>query len=215
MPTRRTLIRSAHILTMDPALGDFEAGDILIDGEQIGAVGRSLAVENADIIDATGMIAIPGFVDTHRHVWQTQLRTVATDWTLFRYFTQMRSIYSSFYAPGDAYLGNLAGACEALNAGITTVIDHSHIMNSPEHADEAVRGLRDAGIRGIFCYGLFPNPAQHPFRMALDPAWRFDDARRLRRETLSSDDALLTMGLAPSEVEATPFDTSCAEIRLT
>jgi cytosine/adenosine deaminase-related metal-dependent hydrolase len=213
MLTRRTLIRGARILTMDPALGDFETGDVLIEGGRIGAVGPSIRVEDADIIDAAGMIAIPGFVDTHRHVWQTQLRTVATDWTLFNYFTQMRSIYSSFYEPGDAYLGNLAGALEALDAGITTIIDHSHIMNSPEHADEAIRGLRDAGIRGIFCYGLFANPSQHPFRMDFDPGWRFDDARRVRRDILSSDDTLLAMGLAPNEVEATPFDASCAEIR--
>lgn len=213
MPKRRTLIRGARILTMDPALGDFEAGDILIEGERIGAVGPRIDAADADVIDAAGMIAIPGFVDTHRHVWQTQLRTVAADWTLFNYFTQMRSIYSSFYQPGDVYLGNLAGALEALDAGITTIIDHSHIMNSPEHADEAIRGLRDAGVRGIFCYGLFANPTQHPFHMDFDPGWRFDDARRIRCEKLPSDDGLLAMGLAPSEVEATPFDASCAEIR--
>jgi cytosine/adenosine deaminase-related metal-dependent hydrolase len=96
MSARRTLIRGARILTMDSALGDIETGDTLIDRERIAVVGPRQQVEDADIIDTSGMIALPGFVDTRRHVWQTQLRTVATDWTLFNYFTQMRAIYSSF-----------------------------------------------------------------------------------------------------------------------
>jgi cytosine/adenosine deaminase-related metal-dependent hydrolase len=194
-------------------LGDFESADILIGDSTILDVAPRIAATDCQVLDASTMIAIPGFVDTHRHVWQTQLRTAATDWTLFNYFTQMRWIYSSFYDPGDVYLGNLAGALEALNAGITTLVDHSHIMNSPEHADEAIRGLQDSGIRGIFCYGLFPNPSHHPLRWNLDPAWRFGDATRLRREKFSSGDSLLLMGLAPTEIEATPFDASCAELR--
>ena len=106
----------------------------------------------------TGTIVSPGFVDTHRHTWQTQLRGVAAEWTLYDYVLHMRMVYGSLYTADDAYLGNHGGALEALDAGITTLVDHSHIINSPAHADEALRGLVDSGIRAVFCYGLYPNP---------------------------------------------------------
>jgi cytosine/adenosine deaminase-related metal-dependent hydrolase len=126
----------------------------------------------------------------------------------------MRSIYGSFYDAEDAYLGNHVGALEALSAGITTLVDHCHVINSPAHADRAIAGLRDAGIRGVFCYGLYPNPSQHPFAMTLDPGWRRDDARRVRREHFADARALLRMGLAPSEVEAMPLETIRSEMEL-
>jgi cytosine/adenosine deaminase-related metal-dependent hydrolase len=201
-----TLIRGATILTMDPALGDLAQGDVLVEGEVIRAVGPSIDASDCEVIDAAGMILSPGFVDTHRHVWQTQLRGVAADWTLYDYTLNMRMGFGSLYGPDDAYLGNHAGALEALDAGITTVVDHSHIMNSPEHADEALRGLVESGIRAVFCYGLYPNPSHDPFRLDFDPGWRFDDARRIRRDKLASDAARVRFGLAPSEVTATPLE---------
>lgn len=211
----RTLLRGGHVLTMDRGLGDLESGDVLIDGRRIAAVAPHIEAGDAEIVDASGMIVMPGFVDTHRHTWQTQLRGVASDWTLFNYTTRIRLGYSSCYEPDDAYVGNFAGAIEALNAGVTTVVDHSHIMNSPEHADEALRGLVESGIRAVFCYGLFPNPHQHPFRFEdFAPGWRLEDARRIRRDKLASDDGPVYMGLAPAEVEKVPFEQACAEIGL-
>ena len=210
----RLLIRRGRVLTMDDRLGDLDPGDVLIDGGVIAAVAPHIDAPDAEILDATGMIVTPGFVDTHRHVWQTQLRTVAADWSLFDYFARMRSIYASFYEAEDAWLGNHVGALEALAAGITTLVDHCHIINSPAHADRAVAGLRDAGIRGVFCYGLFPNPTQHPFAMSLDPGWRRDDLRRVRREHFGDGDGLLRLGLAPSEVEAMPIEAIRGELEL-
>ena len=182
MSKQRTLLRGGTIVSMDPKIGILPKGDVLIEGDRILEVAASIEVSDGSLVDATNMIVSPGFVDTHRHIWQTQLRTIATDWSLFDYFVQMRSIYSGLYNPDDAFLGNHVGALEALNAGITTVVDHCHIMNSPEHSDEAVRGLQEAGIRGIFCYGLFENPenwATTP--TVLKEGWRHDDARRIQQ----------------------------------
>ena len=213
MSKQRTLLRGGTIVSMDPKIGILPKGDLLIEGDRILEVAASIEASDASLVDATNMIVSPGFVDTHRHIWQTQLRTIATDWSLFDYFVQMRSIYSGFYNPDDAFLGNHVGSLEALNAGITTVVDHCHIMNSPEHSDEAVRGLQDAGIRGIFCYGLFENPenwATTP--TVLKEGWRHDDARRIKQERLSSDESLLVFGFAPTEVTLTDFATGCREI---
>lgn len=211
----RTLIRGGHVLTMDSEIGDIPQGDVLVEDKRIAAVAPHLGVDDAKVVDAAGMIVMPGFVDTHRHTWQTQLRGVASDWTLYNYTTRIRLGYSSCYEPDDAYVGNFAGAIEALNAGVTTIVDHSHIINSPEHADEALRGLVDSGIRAVFCFGLFPNPQQHPFRFKdFAPGWRLDDARRIRTNRLSGDDGPIYMGLAPAEVEKVPFEQACEEIRL-
>src|SRR5687767_12899188 len=128
MDDRRLLIRGGNVLSMDRAVGDLPRGDVLIEGGRIRAIAPSLEASDAEVIEAGGMLVLPGFVDTHRHVWQAQLRGVASDWTLFNYTTQIRLGYSGCYDPDDAFIGNYTGAVEALNAGVTTVVDHSHIM---------------------------------------------------------------------------------------
>jgi cytosine/adenosine deaminase-related metal-dependent hydrolase len=210
----RMLVRGGRLLTMDRRLGDLDPGDVLIEDGRIRDVAPRLEADDADTLDAEGMIVLPGFVDAHRHVWQTQLRTVAADWSLFDYFVRMRSIYAALYEPEDVYLGNRVGALEALGAGITTIVDHCHVLNSPEHVDEAVRGLRDAGIRGVFCYGLFPNPRPPAFAPAPDDGWRAGDLRRTRARHFASHDDLLLLGLAPTEAEAMPLEALEREIGL-
>ncbi|MGN5478391.1 amidohydrolase family protein [Cupriavidus basilensis] len=128
---KRTLIRNATVITVDPKLGDLDHGDILIEGSKIAAVGTGLEAGGAEIIDGTGTIVMPGMVDTHRHVWQTTLRNIAADWTLDQYFAGVRGQLGEHFCAEDMYTSNLAGACEALNAGITTVLDWSH---NDEHA---------------------------------------------------------------------------------
>lgn len=223
--SRPILIRNATILSMDPDIGDIPTGDILVKGETIAAVGRDLgeAATDAEVIDASEMIAIPGFVDTHRHVWQTQLRSVATDWSLCDYTINMRATFASFYRPEDAYLGNLVGALEAINGGITSIVDHCHIINSSEHADAVVQGFRDAGMGGIFCYGMFRNAKHHP-GAPIDLAeligemwgdvedWRFKDATRLRSTKFGESDRL-RFGLATNEFEFKPYDEVRGEMR--
>ncbi|HEY2775111.1 MAG TPA: amidohydrolase family protein [Candidatus Binatia bacterium] len=211
--SRRTLIRGGRVLAMTPGSRE-SALDILIGGDRIEAVGASLVCEDAETIDAAGMIVLPGFVDTHRHVWQTQLRTVAADWSLFDYFTQMRLVYSAFYEPQDVWLGNHVGALEALDAGITTLVDHCHILHTPEHGDAAVQGLVESGIRSVFCYGLFESPSyrEDRARAGLRAGWRLEDARRIRRDVLSSDHGRVVMGFAPTEIDAQPYEANVAEI---
>lgn len=207
---RRTLIRNAMLATMDPATRDLPTGDILLVDDRIAELSAHIDADDAEVIDATGMIASPGFVDTHRHVWQTQLRGVAADWSLFQYVAEMRTMYSVCYEPEDAYLGNHAGALEAINAGVTTVVDHSHLQISEAHSDALVTGLTDAGIRGIFCYGVYRNPKYTPGQ-AIDPAaiiaeiagpiedFHKRNARRVRERFFPANDGLLRFGIASSE----------------
>jgi cytosine/adenosine deaminase-related metal-dependent hydrolase len=208
------LIRNARILSMVDGSQEVP-GDILVEDGRIAALGAVKAPADAEVLDAQGAIAMPGFVDCHRHVWQTQLRTLAGDWSLFDYLARMRLLYSAFYSPEDVYIGNYVGALEAINAGITTLVDHCHILNSPEHTIEAVRGLNDAGTRAVFCYGLFSNPKSHaPFVVETDQSWRHEDARRLRAGALASDEGRILFGLAPNEPEAASDELLVSDLHL-
>jgi len=207
---KKTLIKNAILATMDPATRDLRVGDILIVDDRIARVGTGIEADAADVIDATGMVASPGFVDTHRHVWQSLLRGVAIDWSLFEYMVEMRTMYPVCYDVSDAYLGNYVGALEAINAGITTLVDHSHLQISEDHSDALVQGLKDAKIRGIFGYGVYRNPRYSPGQ-DIDPssiiaeiagpieAFHRDNAARVREEHFPSSDGLLRFGIASSE----------------
>jgi 5-methylthioadenosine/S-adenosylhomocysteine deaminase len=185
----RVLLRNGCVLTMDSALGDFDRADVLIEGERIAAVGPDLDVsgDTLDVIDASTMIVLPGFVDTHRHMWQGPLRNILPDGVLADYGRDITGAARSVYRPEDAYIGDLISALGALNAGVTQVLDWSHVGNSPAHTDAAIEGLREAGIRAVYAFGGgSPGPDnRYP-----------DDIRRLRREHFASDDQLLTLALA-------------------
>ena len=207
---KKTLIKNAMLVTMDPSTRDLAVGDVLIVDDRIERVGPGIEADDAEVIDATGMVASPGFVDTHRHVWQSLLRGVAVNWSLFEYMVEMRTMYPVCYQVDDAYLGNYYGALEAINAGVTTLVDHSHLQVTADHSDALVRGLKDAKIRGIFGYGVYRNPRYTPGE-DIDPssiildiagpieAFHRENAARVREEHFPGNDGLLRFGIASSE----------------
>jgi len=190
---KRTLIKGGTVITVDAELGDLPEADVLIEDGEIVAVAANLAVEDADTIDASERIVMPGLVDTHRHTWQALFRNIGSDWTLAHYFTGLHGTMSGLYRPEDTYAGNLIGILEALDSGITTLLDWSHNLNTPDHSDAAIDALEQSGSRAIFGHGAgFEHWA--PVSALPHPA---DDVRRLRETRFASDDQLVTMCLAP------------------
>jgi 5-methylthioadenosine/S-adenosylhomocysteine deaminase len=162
--TQRLLIKGGMVLSMDPVVGDLARGDLLIEGDRILAIGTGLDAEGADIIDATDMIVMPGFVDSHRHAWEGQLRRIDPNSpTLLDYLNSTHFSFATHYRPEDMYVGNLLTALGALDSGITTVVDNSHNARSPAHSDASVDALEDAGIRAVYAPGrpLAGHWAQH------------------------------------------------------
>ncbi|HET7830530.1 MAG TPA: amidohydrolase family protein, partial [Candidatus Limnocylindrales bacterium] len=148
----------------------------------------------------TGKIVIPGFIDTHRHTWETSIRTCAPDYALITYFSGILDQFAPKYRPDDVLAANRWGALECVNAGITTLVDWSHIMNTSDHAYAAIEGLRDTGIRSVFAFG-FPNTSLQTWWFGPDYAGSVeridgDLGRELRAGPLSDDSALVTMALA-------------------
>jgi 5-methylthioadenosine/S-adenosylhomocysteine deaminase len=192
--SNRTLIRGGYVLSMDPDIGDLQRGDVLIEDDKIAAVQHSIQAD-AEVIDASGRIVIPGFVDTHRHTWETAIRSCAPNATLDDYFVEVLDTFAPLYRADDVQASNFAGALECLNAGITTLVDWSHINNTPDHPDAAIAGLKDAGIRAQYAYGSANTSlAKYWFNSAeVIPG---DDVRRIRDTYFSAEDGLLTMALA-------------------
>src|SRR5579862_7957408 len=189
----KTLIQGGYVLTLDPALGDLPNTDVLIEGQTITAIGKDLpAGPDANVIDARKRIVMPGFVDTHRHTWQTPVRGVLPSCTLDEYFAGMLNNIGIQYRAEDVYIANLMGALEALNAGVTTLLDWSHVNNTPEHSDAAVNGLADAGIRAVYAHGV-PVGNQWWAYSSLDHP---EDIWRIRKTYFQSDDQLLTLAMA-------------------
>ncbi|WAO91804.1 Amidohydro-rel domain-containing protein [Fusarium falciforme] len=216
------LIKGATIITVNSEEDILENCDILVQGDRIAALGKNLPQPEGltgEVIDGMDSIVIPGFVDGHHHMWQQMLRGVATDWSLLDYMISMRSVYGSLFTPEDVYLSTYIGALSLLNNGITSVLDHCHIINSPDHADAAVKALKDAGIRGTFCYGFYANPPSDDSGASAAAAFthseRLADAARIREKYFGDNHPgrqLLTFGVAPNEVEVQEFDDTAREI---
>jgi 5-methylthioadenosine/S-adenosylhomocysteine deaminase len=192
--TNRILLRGGQVLTMDPHLGDLSPGDVLIEDDRIAAVDRHIDAD-AEIVDVSGRIVIPGFVDTHRHTWEAAIRGCAPNATLDDYFVEVLDTFAPVYRPEDVYASNLAGSLECLNAGITTLVDWSHINNTPEHPDAAIRALQETGIRAQYAYGS-ANTSLADYWFDSTIAVPADDVRRVRDTYFASDSGLLTMALA-------------------
>ena len=189
--TLRRVIRGGTVLSVDPEIGELPRGDVLVEGAKIVAVAPSIEAGDAEVIDATDCIVMPGLIDTHRHVWQAPWRNIGSDWTLAHYFTGLHAGLSGFYRPEDTYAGNLLGTLEALDSGITTLLDWSHNLNTPEHADGAVQALLESGARCVFAHGGGAPEWQVPSEVP-----HTHDAKRIRSQYFSSNDGLVTMAMA-------------------
>ena len=153
MSNSSVLFQGGTVLTMDRT-GVIERGDVLVEGDTIKAVGAGLAVpEGATVIDCSGGIVMPGMVDTHRHMWQTALRGFGADWTLTQYFVFYYLKWGKIFRPEDIYAGNLLGAIEAIDAGVTTTVDWSHGLQTVEHGEGALKALREVPGRFVLAYG--------------------------------------------------------------
>ena len=211
---RRILLSGATILSMDPATGDLPRGDILVADGRIAAIAPRIEAGDAEQVDATGRIAVPGFVNAHLHSWQTGLRGLAADWTLLEYFRWVHAGLATLFRPEDIGIATLMGALGQIDAGTTTLVDWCHNNPTPTHTDAAVEALAESGIRAAFFHGSpkpDPKPGEPHFSEVPHPR---AEVERLRRSRFAGDDGLLTLGLAILGPHYATMEVARADFRL-
>jgi cytosine/adenosine deaminase-related metal-dependent hydrolase len=188
-----TLIRGGLVLNSQTM--QCEPADVTIEDGLITAIGRfeprqgDRADNELEEIDAAGRMVAPGFVDTHRHTWQSAMRGIAAGWDLARYQYEFQMSEAPYFTPEDVYVGTLLGALAAIDSGITTLRDESHIQNSWAHTEAAVTALSESGIRACFGYG-WPSSKEYMKGSVLPHP---PEMERARADLLPDDDGLVTM----------------------
>jgi 5-methylthioadenosine/S-adenosylhomocysteine deaminase len=209
----RKLIKDGHVISMDPKVGT-GAFDILVEDDRIVAIAPSLRVQDAEAIDASGCIVIPGLVNAHMHTWQTALRGVASNWTLPQYFRSVHAGLATLFTPDDLYIGTLVGALNQLNCGTTTLGDWCHNNPTSAHTDRAVDGLLESGIRSVFFHGSpkpDPKPGQKHFSEVPHPR---SEVERLLKHRLTSRNGLVTLGMAILGPHYSTYDVAVEDFKL-
>ena len=193
----RILIRGGTIISMDRRIRDLPRGDLLVENDKIAAIARRIdAPAGAEVIDATDMIVLPGFVNAHLHTWQSGLRGMGGDWAVPQYMSNMHRGLATHFRPEDIYIANLMGALTSINSGITTLVDWCHNNPTPEHTDAALDGLEESGIRSMFLHGSpKPNPKPGEKHFSQLPMPR-GEIERLRKGRLGGRDGMISLGLA-------------------
>ncbi|HAH31022.1 MAG TPA: 8-oxoguanine deaminase [Elusimicrobia bacterium] len=152
MKTRSMLIKNALVLaTMDVKAREIEGGEVYIEGPEIIKVGRNLRVKADTVIDAKGCVVLPGFVNTHHHLYQTLTRNLPAvqDAKLFDWLIYLYEIWRKL-TPEGVYTSAQVGLGELLLTGCTTSSDHLYLFpknKSELFIDTEIAAARELGIR--------------------------------------------------------------------
>jgi cytosine/adenosine deaminase-related metal-dependent hydrolase len=231
---RRILLRGAVVLSLDPKVGDFEKADVLIDGKLIAQVGPNISAGDAEVVDCSGTIVMPGFITTHHHQYETLQRSAIPDgllagaWPLETYGSVVQNIWTAGriadprdptkfiwdlgrvpYDPEDCYISQLVACLSEISEGITCGTDTSQANHTPEHTDAMIKGLMDSGRRMVFDYSGGTNRSAEgiPYEA---PGAMNDTTKgigRLAKTYFSSKDQLVTLGLGAAGGPAFPGAT--------
>src|SRR6266571_4351551 len=218
---RRILLRGGVVLTLDPTVGDFEKADVLIDGKRIAEVAPTVSAGDAEIVDCTGTIVMPGFIATHHHQYETLQRSIIPDgllagaWPQESYGSVVQNIWTAGriadpanpnniiwdlgrvpYEPEDCYISELVACLSEISEGITTGTDTSQSSHTPEHTDAMIKGLMDSGRRMVYAYtgGIDRSAQGIPYEF---PGAMNDTSKgigRIAKTYFSSKDQLVTLG---------------------
>jgi 5-methylthioadenosine/S-adenosylhomocysteine deaminase len=226
---RPILLRGGVVLTLDQKVGDFEKGDVLIDGKKITQVAPSISADEAEVVDCSGTIVMPGFITTHHHQYETLQRSIIADgllagaWPQETYGSVVQNIWtagriadsgdpSKFiwdlgrvpYDPEDCYISQLVACLSEISQGITTGTDTSQANHTPDHTDAMIKGLMESGRRMVFAYSGGTNRSNEgvPFEF---PGAINDTTKgigRIAKTYFSSKEQLVTLGFAGGPVAA-------------
>jgi cytosine/adenosine deaminase-related metal-dependent hydrolase len=188
----KTLVRNVDVLTMQEDHAELRGVDVMLAGGKIAAIGKGLPAGDAEVIDGTGRILMPGFTDAFRHNWQSldTGRILKMNQSYNNYYGGYTQKLGSTMTPEELYLSDYLGCVEALNSGYTAMINFA--QGGPfERADAAMAGAVASGIGGAFAY----TPAG-PRRDQLPGEAEFKVAEALRDKHFhTGDDMHFALGM--------------------
>ena len=151
----KKLLKNATVVTVDKERRVLFGEDVLIDGDKIAAVGGVLPQDaaGAQVVDCTGKILFPGFVNTHNHLFQTLLKGLGDDMVLSDWLRTMTFPAASHLLPEDTYVAAKLGCMEGIRSGITTMLDYMYPHPREGLSDGVIQAYKELGIRGIFGRG--------------------------------------------------------------
>ncbi|KAL7809362.1 hypothetical protein V8C44DRAFT_334274 [Trichoderma aethiopicum] len=157
-----TLLSGGTIIAWDDEANYLEVirdGSLLITDDRIVSVNKdpkpSQLPNGTQVVDVSGQIVTPGFIDTHRHGWQTVYKTIASNVSLAEYFNR----YGEFFAADkftaeDVYISQLAGLYEAMNTGVTTLLDHASHTWSNDTSYAGLNASVESGARVFWSFAF-------------------------------------------------------------
>jgi 5-methylthioadenosine/S-adenosylhomocysteine deaminase len=193
----KVLIRGGCVLTLGAKTTNYLQADVLVENGKVAEIGTGLRSRDAEVIDATNTIVMPGFVDTHRHAWKSLFRNLGETGSS-NGIPVSATIYGPHYEPEDVYAATLVGLLGAAEAGITTVVDWSDIPPEPGHVDAALEAHHDSGLRTVFVHAL--------------PGWdggQEDETgglRRLTQQRAHSSDSATPIAFGPRDPSRLDID---------
>ncbi|CBX96064.1 similar to amidohydrolase family protein [Plenodomus lingam JN3] len=166
-----TLARSASILFTDATIVTFndetrktqilENASLLVENDSITGIYDSPPAHGHDVevVNASGKIITPGFIDTHHHMSQSVMKTLASNSTFVEYFQRYGdfSALTQAITPEAKYLSSMMGAFELLAAGTTTVLDHAQGSASFASAEAILNATLDSGLRNMHAFSVRDN----------------------------------------------------------
>jgi cytosine/adenosine deaminase-related metal-dependent hydrolase len=228
---RPILLRGGVVLTLDRNVGDFPRADVLIDGKTISAIAPEIPAGDAEVIDCSGTIVMPGFITTHNHQYEAILRSLIPDgilagaWPLETYGSVVQNIWTAGrivapgnpgtviwdlgrvpYDPEDCYIAQLLSCLSQITEGVTCGTDTSQANHTPAHTDAMIKGMMDSGRRMVFDYsgGIDRSADGFPYEV---PGAMNDTTKgigRIARTYFSSRDQLITLGFGGGPGPAFP-----------
>ncbi|MFP4552903.1 MAG: amidohydrolase family protein [Actinomycetota bacterium] len=200
--SRRILIGGGCVLTLGARTPNHPEADVLIEDDRVVEIGSGLRARGAEIVDATNAIVMPGFVDTHRHVWRSLFRNLgeigSPDGT-----PVTPDDYGRHYEPDDVYAATLVGLLGAIEAGITTVVDWADIRPEDGHIDAALQAHEDAGLRTLFVHA--------PSTWSLGPDEEKARLRRLAARKAASGGSGHTIAFGPGDPDRSDLDRTARD----
>jgi 8-oxoguanine deaminase len=147
------------VVTMDDDGHELENGSVLIDGGLITWVGqgRPPVKEQPDVIDGRGLVAVPGLVNTHHHLYQTLTRVRAQQGGLFDWLRELYPVWATIDDDWERTAAEV-GLAELALSGCSTTTDHHYLF------PQGVSGLLEAEIEVAGQLGL----RFHPCRGSMD-----------------------------------------------